>query len=159
MAMQNREERYTVVPLSVTEERELGWAILNDNCHDSREKMIMANLHLVSSVACRFAGRGVTLGELIERGKLGLVRAVEHYDPAQGVRFSTPARWWIKEAIRQALRAVGKTPVIEAAGAEYTRRQCGSSLVFGRPNRGAAEPKPVRGSGPEVRGAGLSASI
>ena len=99
------EERYTVAPLSMAAERELGWAIVNENCRESREKMILANLHLVSNVACMYAGRGVSLGELVERGKVGLVRAVEHYDPLQGTRFSTPARWWIKQAMHQALRS------------------------------------------------------
>lgn len=105
MASRDKEESYTVAGLSLLEEQSLGWAIVNDNCHASREKMTLANLPLVSSVACRYAGRGVPLGELLERGKVGLVRAVEHYDPAQGARFSTLASWWIKQSIKHGFKA------------------------------------------------------
>lgn len=150
MATMGNNERYTVAPLSVNEERELGWAILNDNCHQSREKMILANLHLVSSVACRYAGRGVPLGELVERGKVGLVRAVEHYDPAQGMRFSTPARWWIKEAIRQAVHAAEKkSDQINAV--DVARREREKSPAFGR--SAGNEAKPWREGASSTRGA------
>jgi len=132
-------ERYTAAPLSRAAEQELGWAIINDNCHESREKMILANVHLVSSVACRYAGRGISLGELVERGKAGLIRAVEHYDPAQGMRFSTPARWWIKQAIRQAVLSPGSitaacrrldegASVAGSPGAEWNREPSAAAL-------------------------------
>lgn len=104
MANRSTVESYTAAELSLSEEQSLGWAIVNDNCHASREKMTLANLRLVSSVACRYAGRGVPLGELLERGKIGLVRAVEHYDPAKGARFSTLASWWIKQSIKHGFK-------------------------------------------------------
>jgi RNA polymerase primary sigma factor len=89
--------------LTAEEERELGWAIINDDCQASRERMIRANLRLVVAIAKNYTNRGLTLTDLIEEGNIGLMRAVEGFDPAQGARFSTYASWWIKQAIKRAL--------------------------------------------------------
>ncbi|TVQ63240.1 MAG: RNA polymerase sigma factor RpoD/SigA [Phycisphaerales bacterium] len=89
--------------LSAEEERELGWAIINDNCPRARERMIRANLRLVVAIAKNYNNRGLPLTDLIEEGNIGLMRAVDGFDPAQGARFSTYGSWWIKQAIKRAL--------------------------------------------------------
>lgn len=92
-----------VALLSAQEERELGWRITNDSCPEAREHMVRANLRLVVAIAKRYMNRGLSLSDLVEEGNVGLIRAVEGYDPAVGVRFSTYGSWWIKQAIKRAL--------------------------------------------------------
>ena len=65
--------------------------------------MIRANLRLVVKIARDYAGRGMSLDDLIGEGNLGLIRAAEDFDPRFGTRFSTYASYWIKQAIRHAL--------------------------------------------------------
>jgi RNA polymerase primary sigma factor len=76
---------------------------LEAEANAAREQMVRSNLRLVVNIAKNYSNRGLVLADVIEEGNLGLLRAVEGFDPDQGSRFSTYASWWIKQAIKRAL--------------------------------------------------------
>ena len=99
--------------LSANDEHELAIAIgLGDT--QARDRMVRANLRLVVNIARGYTGKGLSLQDLIEEGNLGLLRAVEGFDPAIGTRFSTYASYWIKQSIKRALINTAKTIRIPA---------------------------------------------
>jgi RNA polymerase primary sigma factor len=80
----------------------------------ARDRMVRANLRLVVNIARGYVGKGLSLPDLIEEGNLGLLRAVEGFDPSMGTRFSTYASYWIKQSIKRALINSAKTIRIPA---------------------------------------------
>src|SRR5436190_11930996 len=89
--------------LTADEEKALARLIINDNDFEARERMVRSNLRLVVNIAKHYVNRGMSLPDLIEEGNIGLLKAVEGFDPDNGARFSTYASWWIKQAIKRAL--------------------------------------------------------
>ena len=74
----------------------------------AREEMIRSNLRLVISIAKRYNNLGIPLSDLIEEGNIGLMRAVDKFEPSKGFRFSTYAAWWIKQSISRSIIDQGK---------------------------------------------------
>jgi len=99
--------------LSAREEQELAGAI-GQGDNRARDRMVRANLRLVVNIARGYTGKGLSLQDLIEEGNLGLLRAVEGFDPGMGTRFSTYASYWIKQSIKRALINTAKTIRIPA---------------------------------------------
>ncbi len=85
------------------------WSIITDRGQAASERLTNSNLRLVVSVARRYLRRGLPLLDLVQEGNLGLMRAVEKYDPHRGFKFSTYATWWIRQAVTRALADQGRT--------------------------------------------------
>jgi RNA polymerase primary sigma factor len=86
----------------------------NEQSAVARDRMVRANLRLVVNIARGYTGKGLALQDLIEEGNLGLLRAVEGFDPNMNTRFSTYASYWIKQSIKRALVNTAKTIRIPA---------------------------------------------
>ncbi len=99
--------------LTADDEKELSNRISNGDA-SARDRMVRANLRLVVNIARGYAGKGLPLQDLIEEGNLGLLRAVEGFDPNMNTRFSTYASYWIKQSIKRALVNSAKTIRIPA---------------------------------------------
>ena len=89
--------------LTMEQEHFFGKLIVEENDPWAREQLVRSNLRLVVNIAKKYGSRGMSLGDLIEEGNLGLIRAVDYFDPDRGTRFSTYAAWWIKQSIKRAL--------------------------------------------------------
>ncbi len=94
--------------LTPSEEKELARRI-RDGDEKARERMIKANLRLVVKIARIYEGLGMPLLDLINEGNIGLMKAVERFDPAKGGKLSTYGSWWIKQSIRRALADQART--------------------------------------------------
>ena len=81
----------------------MGKLVVEKNDPWAREQLVRSNLRLVVNIAKRYADRGMSLGDLIEEGNLGLIKAVDYFDPDRGTRFSTYAAWWIRQSIKRSL--------------------------------------------------------
>ena len=99
--------------LTADEEKELSRQISNGETA-ARDRMVRANLRLVVNIARAYTNKGLPLQDLIEEGNLGLLRAVEGFDPDMNTRFSTYASYWIKQSIKRALINSAKTIRIPA---------------------------------------------
>jgi RNA polymerase primary sigma factor len=89
--------------LTAEEEQEMARRIRDEGDPQAREEMIEANLRLVVKISRQYSCQGMSAEDLAAEGNLGLIRAVEEFDPDRGLRFSTYAAWWIKQAIRRAM--------------------------------------------------------
>jgi RNA polymerase primary sigma factor len=94
--------------LSATEERELAERVAVGDM-EARERMIKSNLRLVRWVASKYINRGLPIFDLIQEGNIGLIKAVEHFKPNRGIRFSTYATLWVKRSIERALANHSRT--------------------------------------------------
>ena len=99
-------ELYRTPLLSADAEKDLAYQIAAGD-PAARDELVRANLRLVICLARRYVGKGVALEDLIEEGNLGLLRAVEGFDPKMNSRFSTYASYWVKQSIRSALNKSG----------------------------------------------------
>jgi RNA polymerase primary sigma factor len=103
--------------LTAAEEKALAYRIEKGDS-EARERLVRANLRLVVSLARAYVGKGLDLPDLIEEGNLGLLRAVEGFDPSMNTRFSTYAAYWIKQSMKRGLINQSRTVRVPSYMAE-----------------------------------------
>lgn len=96
-------------PLLTSKEEVKLAALIKKGDQDARTRMIKANLRLVVKIAQDYSNYGLPLMDLISEGNIGLMKAVERFDPAKGGKLSTYGSWWIKQSIKRALANQSKT--------------------------------------------------
>ena len=107
--------------ITPAEEAELA-ALIKAGSQEARQKLIRSNLRLVVKIAHDFKGRGLSLLDLIAEGNIGLMRAVEKFDPSKGAKLSTYSAWWIKQSMRRAIANQARTVRIPIQSASKLTR-------------------------------------
>src|SRR3990167_7915021 len=98
-----------VAPLLSKEEEVFYGRLVKQGDASARKRMIESNLRLVVKIARRYLRSGMPILDLIEEGNIGLIRAVEKFDPERGFRFSTYSAWWIQQTIERAIMSQNRT--------------------------------------------------
>ena len=119
--------------LAPEEEPELFTRAQNGD-NDAKERVISGNIRLVVHIANKYVGHGVEINDLVQEGCIGLMKAVERFDPTLGYKFSTYATWWIKQAVTRAISNDGKTIRIPVHALEiiHTLKKVQNDLTFAR---------------------------
>jgi RNA polymerase primary sigma factor len=120
--------------LTAEEEVALSCLIRNYNDEEARKALVESNLRLVISLAKKFLGLGLTFQDLIQEGNLGLIEAVEKFDPERGCRFATYATWWIRQALIRGLANNGRTIRLPVHISDIFQKFAKYSLAFMQKN-------------------------